>query len=108
MKPSLTTLCILFCVYVFDQSSYDMRYPSIKWRSASVPRNANDPLGNILFPEADLIDSTVVNFNKARIAWYNIDPIFQRDDNNTPAHIAADDSQQQNHYVRRIFEEELT
>lgn len=57
-------------VYVddFEGSStfFDLRTPATNWSLASVPRNG-------LFPEADIIDSTISGINRAKLAWYQID-----------------------------------
>ncbi|HEU4472364.1 MAG TPA: cell surface protein SprA, partial [Flavisolibacter sp.] len=66
------------------RSSIDLRFPLISWTLASVPQKATDNLGNILFPEADNKDSTS-GFNRAKLAWYNIEQVLQeRRNNNNP------------------------
>jgi cell surface protein SprA len=67
------------------RSSIDLRFPLINWTLASVPLNSPDQNGNILFPEAQYNDSLVSGFNRAKIAWYNIEPILQeRGNSNNP------------------------
>lgn len=96
-------------VYIDDfegtSSTYDLRYPAQKWVLASTPQNALDPFGNELFPEAKLTDSTMYAFNRARLCWYNIDPLFLRDNSATPDYISNED--QSNHYVREVNEQEV-
>ncbi len=62
-------------IYVDDfegtRNSIDLRFPFISWALASTPQ------GNGLFPEATLIDSIPYNYNRAKLAWYNIEPILQ-------------------------------
>jgi cell surface protein SprA len=53
------------------KSSIDLRFPVISWALASTPK------GNGLFPEADFIDSLPYGFNRAKTAWYNIEPVLQ-------------------------------
>ena len=60
------------------QSGYDMRFPPISWALASVPLNATDRNGNILFPEAALNDSIISGRNRAKIGWYQIEPTLQQ------------------------------
>ena len=45
--------------------------------------------------------------NRALLSWYNIDPVFYRNTNNTPRHIADDDIQLSNHNVREVLEKEV-
>lgn len=98
-------------VYIDDfegtSSSYDLRYPANAWVLASTPKNAIDRFGNVLFPEAEFTDSLLYAYNRARLCWYNIDPLFLRDNSATPDHIKNDNDQQSNHYVREIDEQEV-
>ena len=54
-----------------SRSSIDLRFPLVGWGLASVPQ------GNGLFPEAALRDSLEYGFNRAKVAWYNIEPVLQ-------------------------------
>jgi cell surface protein SprA len=62
-------------IYVDDfegsTSSIDLRFPITSWALASTPK------GNGLFPEADLSDDLQYGYNRAKIAWYNIEPTLQ-------------------------------
>src|SRR3954453_984198 len=55
------------------RNSIDLRFPVISWALASTPRDDNGGL----FPEAKLIDSLPYGFNRAKTAWYNIEPVLQ-------------------------------
>lgn len=47
-------------------------------------------------------------FNRALLAWYNIDPLFTRQSSSlTPSHIKSDLNQLSNHYVREVPVREL-
>lgn len=72
------------------------------WVLASTPQMQDN-----LFPEAKLNNNLAYGFNRARLAWYNIDPLFLRNNNTTPGHIANDADQQSSHFVREIFEKEI-
>jgi cell surface protein SprA len=72
------------------------------WVLASVPQGQND-----LFPEAALANNLGAGFKRARLAWYNIDPLFFRNDNLTPDHIKNDLDQQSNHSVREVTMDEI-
>ncbi|MBC7744919.1 MAG: cell surface protein SprA [Flavobacterium sp.] len=61
-----------------------------------------------LFPESQLVNDLSYNFNRARLAFYNIDPIFFRTQNSTtPNNIKSNKAELSNHYVREIFEREV-
>jgi cell surface protein SprA len=66
-------------IYVDDfegsTSSVDLRFPLTSWALASTPA------GNGLFPEATLNDSLPYGFNRAKLAWYNIEPTLQDNTN---------------------------
>ncbi|MBC8147756.1 MAG: cell surface protein SprA, partial [Bacteroidetes bacterium] len=69
---------------------------------------SSTPQGQIgIFPEAELDNSLVYGFNRAKFAWYVIDPLFVRNNNVTPQHIKDDPNQQSNHFVREILETEV-
>jgi len=62
-------------IYIDDfegsTSSIDLRFPLTAWALASTPQ------GNGLFPEGSLNDSLPYGYNRAKIAWYNIEPTLQ-------------------------------
>ena len=65
-----------------------------------------DANGDVLFPEATLFDSLIYGMNRAKIAWYTIDPLFLREDNAArPDHLTADDVS--NHYLVEIQQQEI-
>jgi cell surface protein SprA len=66
------------------RSNIDLRFPLISWNLASVPQRSPDRNGNILFPEADNINNLSSNYNRGKLAWYNIEPVLQekRNSNN--------------------------
>ena len=72
-------------VYIDDfegsTSSIDLRFPLTSWTLASTP-NGDKGTVPALFPEASLTDSVDYGFNRAKFAWYNIEPTLQ-DKSNT-------------------------
>ena len=66
-------------IYIDDfegsTSSIDLRFPLTSWALASTPQ------GDQLFPEASLNDSLAYGFNRAKLAWYNIEPTLQDNSN---------------------------
>jgi len=84
-----------------SETSYDMKGFQT-WVLASTPQNQ---LQN--FPETSESNNLANGFNRAKIAWYKIDPLFLRNTSNTPGHIKNDAEQQSNHFVREIYEKEI-
>ncbi|MFO7575366.1 MAG: cell surface protein SprA [Bacteroidales bacterium] len=72
------------------------------WVLASIPQGQN-----LQFPEARYNNNLVSGFNRARIAWYVIDPLFLRNGSATPGHIKSNPDLQSSHFVREIFETEI-
>ena len=61
-----------------------------------------------LFPEHDDRNGLTSGYNRARLAWYNIDPLFTYQSSTlTPDHIKGDLEQLSNHYVREVYVSEL-
>ena len=80
------------------KNSIDVSAPT-SWFISSVPT---------MFPEYK--DKTAVSsgYNRARLAWYTIDPLFTRRSSSlTPSHIKGDLDQLSNQYVREIYVNEL-
>ncbi|OFY50107.1 MAG: cell surface protein SprA [Bacteroidetes bacterium GWF2_49_14] len=72
------------------------------WVLSSTPYGQPD-----LFPEASLSNDWTYGYNRARLAWYHIDPLFLRNNSATPGHIANDEAQQNSHFTREIQEQEI-
>lgn len=67
------------------------------WKLASVP--GKQP---VLFPEGEL-NSIESGYNRARLAWYTVDPLFtQQNDARTPDNIRQDQDLQSGQFVRSI------
>lgn len=68
-------------VYIDDfegsKSDIDLRFPPISWALASTPFGATDRNGAPLFPEASSNNSLDYGKNRAKLAWYQIEPILQ-------------------------------
>lgn len=69
-----------------------------QWTLASTP--AGD--GQTLFPEGGLENDLRYGYNRAKISWYNIDPLFFSSGSNTPSHIIDDLDQKSDHRVRQV------
>jgi len=72
------------------------------WTIASIPQGQD-----LIFPEARFNDNLISGFNRAKLAWYVIDPIFLRNGSSTPGHIKNNPDTQSSHFVREIFENEI-
>ena len=88
------------------KSSIDLRFPIVGWTLASTPVGATDRFGNILFPEATAFDDLEYGKNRAKLAWYNIEPILQERRNpNNP--IRNDLAQLSDPRVRSVGQQEI-
>ena len=63
------------------QSAIDLR-SATAWRLASIPQGQPD-----MFPEATK-NTLGLGFNRSKLAWYTIDPVFVQNNNLTPQHIS--------------------
>jgi cell surface protein SprA len=72
------------------------------WSISSVPQGQDN-----LFPEARLNNKLASGFNRAKLAWYVIDPLFLRNGSATPDHIRQNPDAQSSHFVREIYETEI-
>ena len=88
------------------KSGYDLKFPATSWALASTPKGATDDAGRILFPEAD--DNNILDYgkNRAKLAWYIIEPTLQLPKSpNLPAGISVDD--QSDPRVRLVYQKEV-
>jgi cell surface protein SprA len=73
-------------IYVDDfegtRSSIDLRFPITSWTLASTPQHSPSPSNPDQFPEAQLSNDLAYNYNRAKLAWYNIEPVLQERRNN--------------------------
>ncbi len=76
----------------------DVSNPKL-WTLSSVPT---------MFSEYADKTGVTSGYNRALLAWYNVDPIFTRRSSTlTPSHIKSDLDQLSNHYVREVYVKEL-
>ncbi len=73
-------------IYIDDfegtRAGIDLRFPLISWTMASIPQGNNGPGGVApLFPESKYNDSLLSGYNRAKIAWYNIESVLQEKSN---------------------------
>ena len=80
------------------ENGIDIKSPS-QWMLSSLPTG---------MPYSNLTNDIRTGYDRARISWYTIDPLFTRRSSSlTPAHIKSDIEQLSNHYVREVYEREL-
>lgn len=99
-------------IYIDDfegtRSGYDLKFPVTSWALASTPQDATDKFGSILFPEASLVNNWNYGKNRARLAWYNIDPcMVDPRQNCMPEHLKKDTQQLSNHYIRLVQQQDV-
>ena len=80
------------------RANIDLRFPFIGWAHSSAPRDAG-------FPEAELLNDIRYNQNRARLAWYQIEPVMQ--DPRNPNNPIKDRNQLSDPRVRAISNQEL-
>ncbi len=72
------------------------------WSMSSIPQGQD-----LLFPEAKLNNNVASGYNRAKISWYVIDPLFLRNGSSTPPNIKNNADEQSSHYVREVYEDEI-
>tara|TARA_B100001057_G_scaffold353264_1_gene355095 strand:+ start:5110 stop:12201 length:7092 start_codon:yes stop_codon:yes gene_type:complete len=94
--------------YVDD---FENTQSAIDIRSASSWYLSSTPTGNIgssgYFAEGLFSNDLSYGYNRAKLAWYVIDPLFQRNSSITPSHIVDDSDQQESNYVREVLITEI-
>ncbi len=78
-----------------SETSIDIKMFSA-WNLASTPFGQET-----LFPYGDKMNNLISGYNRAKLAWYVVDPLFHR--SNSPVSL----EQQSSHYVREVKEQEI-
>ena len=78
------------------ESSIDLRVVR-DWTISSTPAKQPNLIEN-----GNKVNNLSYNDQRAKIAWYQIDRLFYRNNRFTPDHIARDRQMQSNHYMRRV------
>lgn len=72
---------------------------AVPWQISGTPQ---------LFPESQLVDNLAYGYNRAKLAFYNIDPTFYTTgSSDLPASLRNNRNELSNHYVREIIEQEV-
>ncbi len=95
-------------VYIDDfegtSSAYDLKFPANAWTLASTPFGAHDKNGNVLFPEAADANKLSYGYNRARLAWYFIEPTLVDPGSGVPDYVKNDPNQ---HYIRMVQTQDI-
>jgi cell surface protein SprA len=81
-----------------SQTSIDMKNFAA-WVYSSTPAGR--------FPEGTLVNNRLYGYNRAKFAFYVIDPLFLRNNSLTPPHIKNDPNSQSSHFVEEVFETDI-
>ena len=84
-----------------SQSVIDLRSLN-QWFMASTPKQQLN-----LFPEGNFEDSLIYNYNRARLSWYVIDPLFYNSTAGLTPQNIIDDNWYSDHRMREILEGEV-
>jgi cell surface protein SprA len=95
-------------VYIDDfegtRSSYDLKFPANAWKLSSVPFGAIDKNGTKILTESDLSSQLNSGKNRARLAWYFLEPQLVEGTSGVPAYVKSDPNQ---HYIRLVQQQEV-
>lgn len=83
------------------QSVIDLRQ-QFNWFLASLPQGQPD-----LFPEVNFRTDLRYGYNRSKLSWYTVDPLFFQNNNLTPEHIRNNKALQSNHNTREVLEREV-
>lgn len=98
-------------VYIDDfegaSSTYDIKGSYLSWKLASAPKGMKDIYGQERFPEAKLSDSLPYGFNRSKLSWYTIDPVFYDKSNRNPLSSSEMAKTNSNIYTRQFYSTEV-
>jgi len=81
-----------------SETSIDLKQFS-SWKLSSTPRG--------FFPEAEWNNNRAYGYNRARLAWYHIDPLFVNPDSRTPDYIKSNPDFMSSAYVYEVYEQDI-
>jgi cell surface protein SprA len=95
-------------VYIDDfegtRSSYDLKFPANVWSLSSTPKGATDKNGASLFEEADKSNDLAYGKNRAKLAWYFLEPTLVEPQSGVPDFVKKDPNQ---HYIRLVSQQDV-
>lgn len=95
-------------VYIDDfegtRSSYDLKFPANTWTLSSTPAGALDKNGALMFPEAADGNNLLYGKNRAKLAWYFLEPSLVEPNTGVPDFVKKDANQ---HYIRLVQQQDV-
>jgi len=86
-------------------TSYDLKFPPIAWSLSSTPFGAVNKNGQTILPEAEKNDDLANGINRARLAWYTIEPTLVDPGSTPPAYVSRDSANL--HYIRMVQQQDV-
>ena len=81
-----------------SQTSIDMKNFAA-WVYSSTPSGR--------FQEGSMVNNLMYGYNRSKLSYYVIDPLFLRNNSLTPGHIKANPDLQSSHFVEEVFETDI-
>lgn len=81
-----------------SETSIDLKHFAA-WHLSSTPKG--------FFSEADLSNNRAYGYGRAKMAWYQIDPLFVRGYSTTPTYIKENDNLISSPYIYEVFEQDI-
>lgn len=88
------------------KTTIDIHYP-VNWYLAATPYHDSPKPGYAYFSEANKSNNIEYGKNRALLAWYYVDPLFNENRQSTPAHIRNDLDSKSNNLTRSVLEQEI-
>jgi cell surface protein SprA len=85
-------------------SSYDLKFPSQAWALSSTPYGAVNKFNQVILPEAGKSDALDVGVNRAKLAWYTIEPTLVDPGTGAPSYVSKEVNQ---HYIRMVQQQDI-
>jgi len=90
-------------------STYDLKFPAVAWSLASTPYGAVNKNNTVLFPESANDDALINGENRAKLAWYTLEPTLVDPGTSVPNYVKYDTSNAgaNQHYVRMVQQQDV-
>ncbi|HET7733311.1 MAG TPA: cell surface protein SprA, partial [Paludibacter sp.] len=88
------------------KTTIDIHYP-VNWYLAATPYNPFPKADYASFPEAAKSNDIEYGKNRALLAWYYVDPLFNESKTTTPAYLRNNPDATSNNLTRSVLEQEI-
>jgi len=90
-------------------STYDLKFPAVAWSLSSTPFGAVNKYNISLFPEAANDDALTNGQNRAKLAWYTLEPTLVDPGSSVPNYVKFDtfNNNANQHYVRMVQQQDV-